>query len=230
MVQITPEIQMLDRVSGGHVYMILDNGITLIDAGMGHSEKRILEEIKKSGYGPADIRQIIVTHAHPDHIGGLKALRDISGARVMASAVDADAVEGTKPVPIPKSSFAMAFLLRLIRPFLRHVPCPVDVRLRDKDVIPVLGGLVVVELPGHTPGNIGLYCPSKNVLFSGDTLRMKGDEFIEPLNYQGNETQSLASIKKMGSLDYEVMLSGHDQPILTGAAKKVAGFAEKLSH
>jgi glyoxylase-like metal-dependent hydrolase (beta-lactamase superfamily II) len=88
---------------------------------------------------------------------------------------------------------------------------------------------VVVELPGHTPGNIGLFSPSKKVLFSGDTLRMKGDEFIKPINYEGEKVQSLASIKKMGSLDYEIMLSGHNKPIMAGAAKKVAAYAEKLS-
>ena len=229
MVQITPEVHMIDRVSGGHVYLILDDGITLIDAGMGHSEKRILEAIKKSGYYPTDIKRIIITHAHPDHIGGLKALRDVSQAQVLAGASDADAIEGTKPVPIPTTSWPMAVLLLLLRPILKHVPSPVDVRLKEGDSIPVMGGLIVVELPGHTPGNIGLHCPSKKVLFSGDTLRMKGNEFIKPLNYSGNKAQSLASIIKMGTLDFEIMLSGHDRPILNGAAKKVADFAEKLS-
>ena len=109
----------------------------------------------------------------------------------------------------------------LVRMF-RSKPATVDRRLKDGDIIPVLGGLVVVGLPGHSPGNIGLYCPSQKLLFSSDTLRMKGDDFIKPLNYDAEKAMSLESIKKMGCLNYEIMLSGHDKPIMAGAAKKVA--------
>ena len=71
--QITPEIHMVDGVRGAHVYIILDNGVTLVDAGMGGSHKPILKAIKDLGYGPYDIKRIIITHAHIDHI--LQALK-----------------------------------------------------------------------------------------------------------------------------------------------------------
>lgn len=79
-----------------------------------------------------------------------------------------------------------------------------------------MGGLVVLGLPGHSPGNIGLYCPSKKLLFSGDTVLMKGDDFIKPLNYDEEKARSLASIKNIGALDYEIMLSGHNKPLMSG--------------
>ncbi len=229
MTEIIPGIYQVDGTRGAHVYVIIDNGITLIDTGMGGNDKKILDMVKGLGYGPSDIKQIIITHSHMDHTGSLRALKDATKATVMAGEADADEIEGKKPMVVPKMPMPLGLIIPILRLFIKTKPAPVDRRLKDGDVIPVLGGLVVVGLPGHSPGNIGLFSPSKKLLFSSDTLRMKGDEFIKPLNYDAEKAQSLASIKKMGSLDYEIMLSGHNKAIMTGAAKKVAAYAEKLS-
>ncbi len=228
MTQITQEIYVVDGVKGAHVYVIIDNGVTLVDAGMGGSQKPILKAIKYLGYGPSDIKRIIITHAHIDHILGLKALCDMSKAKVLASEADADTIEGKKPLFFPKMNLPNSLLLVLLRPFIKYAPATVDQRLKDGDTIPVLGGLTVLGLPGHSPGNIGLYCPSKKLLFSSDTLGMKGGDFVKPLNYDVEKEKSLASIKKIGALDYEIMLPGFNDPIMSGAAKKVAAYAEKL--
>lgn len=220
---------MVDGIRGCHVYIIVDDGITIVDTGMGGNEKTILSTVKALGYGPSDIKRIIITHSHMDHIGSLRALSDASKATVLAGDADADVIEGKKPAIAPKMPMPIGLVMPLLLRLFKSEPVPVDRRLKDGDKIPVLGGLMTVGLPGHSPGNIGLYCPSQKLLFSSDTLRMKGDEFIKPLNYDVEKAMSLGSIKKMGSLDYEIMLSGHNRPIMTGAAKKVAAYAEKLS-
>lgn len=229
MTEIIPGVYQVDGIRGCHAYIIVDNGITVIDTGMSGNVKTILSTIKSLGYGPSDVKRIIVTHSHMDHTGSLKALKDETKALVMAGEADADVIEGKKPMVVPKMPLLIRLLVPLLMPFLKGKPAPVDLRLKDGDKIPVLGELIVVGLPGHSPGNIGLYSPSKKLLFSSDTLRMKGDEFIKPLNYEGDKAQSLASIKKMGSLDYEIMLSGHNDPIMAGASRKVAAYADKLS-
>jgi glyoxylase-like metal-dependent hydrolase (beta-lactamase superfamily II) len=229
MTEIMPEIYMADGIRGCNVYVIVDDGITLVDTGMGGNDGTILGTVKGLGYGPSDIKSIIITHCHMDHIGSLHALRGASKATIMASDADADVIEGKKPLIAPKMPLPVGLIVPLLIRFFKHEPTPVDRRLKDGDTIPVLDGLVVVALPGHSPGNIGLYSPSKKLLFSSDTLRMKGDEFIKPLNYDAEKALSLASIKKMGSLDYGIMLSGHNKPIMADASKKVAAYAEKLS-
>jgi glyoxylase-like metal-dependent hydrolase (beta-lactamase superfamily II) len=227
--QVIPGVHLVDGIRGSNVYVIVDDGITLVDTGMGGNSKAILGAVKGLGYGPEDIKRIIITHCHIDHIGSLYALQGASKAAVMAGEDDADVIEGKKPMTVPKMPLPMSLILPLLRPLFKSAPVPVDKRLKDGDSIPVLGGLVVVGLPGHSPGNIGLYSPSKRLIFSSDTLRMKGDEFIKPLNYDVEKARSLASIKKMGSLDYDIMLSGHNRPIMAGANKKVAAYAESLS-
>lgn len=229
MTEIIPGIYMADGIRGCHVYAIVDNGVTIVDTGMGGNDKKILDMIKGLGYGPSDVKRIIITHCHMDHTGSLKALKDETKAVVMAGEADSDVIEGKKPMEVPKMPMPMGLLVPLLMPFFKGKPAPVDQRLKDGDTIPVLGGLKVVGLPGHSPGNIGLYSPSKKLLFSSDTLRMKDGEFTRPLNYDNFKDQSLGSIKKMGSLDYEIMLSGHNDPIMAGASKKVAAYAEKLS-
>ena len=228
MTEVIPGIYLVDGFTGSNVYVIVDDGVTLVDTGMGGREKPILNTVKGLGFGPADIKYILITHAHLDHTGGLRALRDASKATVMAGEADSDVIEGKKPMTVPKMRRPLGLIGPLLLRIFKSSPAPVDRRLKDGDTIPVLGGLVVVGLPGHSPGNIGFYSPSKKLLFSSDTLRMRGDEFIKPLNYDAEKARSLASIKKMGSLDYEIMLSGHDRPIMAGAAKKVAAYAEKL--
>src|SRR5271157_5060766 len=227
MTEVIPGIFMVDGIRGCKVYVVVDDGITIIDTGMGGNDKKILDMIKGLGYGPSDIKRIIITHCHMDHTGSLHALSEATKATVKAG--DADAIEGTRPMTVPKMPLPLSLIVPILRHLIKTVPAHVDRRLKDGDTIPVLGGLVVVGLPGHSPGNIGLYSPSKKLLFSSDTLRMKGDEFIKPLNYDGKKAQCLASIKKMGSLDYEIMLSGHAKPIMAGASKKVAAYAEQLT-
>ena len=229
MTEIIPGVHKVDGIRGANAYLIADSGVTVVDTGMGDNSKAILDAVKGLGYAPGDVKHVVITHCHMDHTGSVASLREATGAKVMIGEADADALEGKAPQPAPKMPLPLNLIIPIARRFMKFKPSPVDVRLKDGDIIPVLGGVTVLDLPGHSPGNLGLYCPAQKLMFSGDTLRMKGDDFIEPLNYKAEKAQCLASIKKMGSVDYEIMLSGHSPPILRKASKKVAAYAEKLS-
>src|SRR5579864_1908568 len=69
---------------------------TLIDTGLPGSADKILQAIRGLGKQPTDIRHIILTHAHPDHIGSLAAIKRISGADAYMHSIDAPiATSGT---------------------------------------------------------------------------------------------------------------------------------------
>src|SRR3712207_9284971 len=87
----------------GRVYAIEDpDALTLIDAGLSFAPARIIRQLAAAGYAPGDVRRILVTHAHPDHVGGLPKLKALTGAEVIASAEEQPVIEGRAPVARPQ--------------------------------------------------------------------------------------------------------------------------------
>jgi glyoxylase-like metal-dependent hydrolase (beta-lactamase superfamily II) len=66
------------------------DGCALIDTGVSGSVGAVLRALHALGKQPGDVRHIIVTHAHPDHIGSLAPLKKITGAEVYIHPLDAD--------------------------------------------------------------------------------------------------------------------------------------------
>ena len=68
------------------------DGCALVDAGLPGRDVDILRGVAAAGWRPTDIRHLIVTHAHPDHIGSLAAVRAATGAAVYCHPADAPIV------------------------------------------------------------------------------------------------------------------------------------------
>ena len=154
-------------------YILVDSdGLTIIDTGLPHSEKKILSYVARLGKSAHDVKRIVVTHSDLDHIGSLAALKKITGARTYASRIEADAIASGHPSrQIKSSGFSMMRLVfSLFRPFMKAAPFQVDEILTADLVMPLLGGLRVVDTAGHTPGHVSLFAPAAGILFSGDSL------------------------------------------------------------
>ncbi len=173
-----------------------------------------------------DIKQVVITHAHPDHMQCLAEIVSMSSAKVMIGKEDADVMSGARPIPIPKGPIGLVF--RMLAPMMRFEPVPVDVGLKDGDTVDVLGGLKVVSLKGHTPGNIGLVHPSSGIMFSSDTVSNRKDRLGPPALYKQNEEECFRAIQRLSELNIEIMLPGHGPPIRPNASKKVRTFLEEL--
>ena len=172
------------------------------------------------------MRQIVITHHHADHTGGLAELVERTGAQVMVHALDAPVVRGERPPPGPSSG-------GLLKPLLGRMAAGapaarVDRELADGDEIDALDGMRVVHTPGHTPGSICLYCPQRRLLFTGDAaanifrLGPALGWFTE------DAAQAKESIRKLAALDFEAAFFGHGRPIEKDAALRFRRFADKL--
>jgi glyoxylase-like metal-dependent hydrolase (beta-lactamase superfamily II) len=85
-------------VLGANVYLLLDDGLTLVDTGLKGRYRSILKKVKRLGFSPSDISDIIITHHHADHVGSLARLKELTGARVIAHPGDAPYIDGRLPL------------------------------------------------------------------------------------------------------------------------------------
>ncbi|WP_099224355.1 MBL fold metallo-hydrolase [Listeria costaricensis] len=184
-----------------------DDRLTLIDTGIGRSGKGIVEEIKKTG---ANLTHIILTHGHSDHVGGLK--------EILLAFPDAEVAISKREVKLFKQKDLFAFEAQQpVRGSFPKMGLPVrpDRLLKDGDMI---GSLIVIETPGHTPGSISLYDERNGHLFVGDLLQTRGGlticgvpnwRFPFPKMGSWDLETSIASVQKILSYQPTLLATGH---------------------
>lgn len=145
-----------------------DGQVALIDAGMKNTPKRITEALASIGSDPSDVTKIVLTHAHPDHAGGLAETAARTGADVAAHRDDARAVRDGKVPPRDPATLTGRLLDRL--PGGGFPAADVAVELADGDVLDVAGGLEVIHTPGHSPGHMALLHQPTGTLITGDSI------------------------------------------------------------
>jgi glyoxylase-like metal-dependent hydrolase (beta-lactamase superfamily II) len=228
--ELAPGIHRID-LGASNAYLVVDDaGLALVDTGLPGSGKKILALIGALGRRPEEITRIILTHQHPDHIGGVADLVAASGAEVWAHPLDTRAIEGTGKRDAPKGPLGLAFNMFII-PRLRSVQ--VTHPMSDGETLPILaseGGLRVVATPGHTLGHISLYLAARKLLFAGDVLRHSGEKIVpSPAMFNRDQAQALRSFANLTRLEIEASLPGHGAPIMRGAGVRLAQTAEALT-
>jgi glyoxylase-like metal-dependent hydrolase (beta-lactamase superfamily II) len=104
------------------------------------------------------VKQILITHAHIDHIAGAARLKQITGAPILYNPRD---------LPLVKMMDMQAGWLGMPTPEV-HAP---DDTLEDGRVIAITGLTGnILHTPGHTQGSVCLHLPAQNLLLAGDTL------------------------------------------------------------
>jgi glyoxylase-like metal-dependent hydrolase (beta-lactamase superfamily II) len=221
--EIVPGIHQVDGVNG-NCFIIVRDELTLIDTGMPKNSAKIVKYIQDIlKRKPSDIKTIVLTHFHVDHVGDAFDLKKLSGAKVAIHEADADYVAGRKTQPVPRGVRGMIIKV-LMSLFFRSKPVEPDIKLCDRDII---AGLATIHTPGHTPGSICLFDPASKILFAGDLLRFNGINIkMGPLPLYPSEVQK--SINKIAAIDFDIMLSGHGIPLRPDASVKVREFAKSL--
>ncbi len=198
-----------------------DGQVTLVDAGLKRATKAVVAGLAHLGAGPSDVTRILVTHAHPDHIGGLAGLRGRTGATVAVHERDAAYVrEGRGPVLDRRTLGG-----RLFRRNGRSAPTPVDDELADGQLLDVAGGVRVVHTPGHTPGHVALLHEPSRVLITGDSIFNVFSRMRWPVaSFCTDVALTRQTADRLGELDYDVAAFTHGPEIRDGAREAVRGF------
>lgn len=194
---------------GTNCYIVYCNNTkegVVIDPG-GDGEK-IIEVIKKN---EIDIKYILNTHGHHDHIGANKILKEYTNKDLLIHENDSEMLTSSK------DNFSL---------FLGEVDCgpAADGYLKEGDIVKFGEcSLEVIHLPGHTPGGIGFYSEKEGILFSGDTLFYGsiGRTDLPNSDYQ-DMTKSLARLMKYP--DETIVFPGHGPKTSIATEKQINPF------
>lgn len=197
------------------------DGLVLIDAGFPDKTDTILGAMRDLGHAPGDLKHIVLTHAHPDHIGSLAALVRATGAQTWMHPLDAPIAErgsGFRPMKAAPELLKKLLFLAFSRSNATVEPARIDHLIGDNQILPLAGGLRAVHMPGHCAGQVALLWEGHDVLFTGDTCaNILG--LGAPLGYEDRE-EGERSQKKLAGLDFRIACFGHGKAIVDDAAKR----------
>jgi glyoxylase-like metal-dependent hydrolase (beta-lactamase superfamily II) len=227
-VEITPGIR---RVGPGliNVYLVEEAGeVTIVDAGAPGYWNALPAELAAMGRTLADVRAVVLTHAHLDHVGFAERLRRERGVPVRVHELDAALARhpGTprldqhklRPFPI------LRFLAHaLANGMLRSTPILEVSTFSDGATLDVPGALRVIHVPGHSEGSAALHVPSRDAVFIGDAFVMldhvSGDTGPRIGPFNANVRQAYESLTRLDRIDARLVLPGHGQPWTAGLSE-----------
>ncbi len=201
-------------IPDSHTYVLGDPGsgdVTIIDVGlMGKADYKLVS-IQKLGFDLKEISRILMTHTHLDHIGCLpEFLREVPDADLW--------VHEEEAIPLEQGDERTVYGMEMFKGMCQAqygikdgtFQFTVTRKLKDGDVLD-LGGAKwqVLHIPGHSAGSIALYDASRKILIPGDTVY--ADYAIGRFDLHGaSGAQLKESLKKLGELEVEVLLPGHN--------------------
>ncbi len=179
-----------------NTYIVTDtdtNECIVIDPAI--EDKAILDAVEGK-----NVKYILLTHGHFDHIGGAKMLQDKTCAPVCIHRLEEPQIKASTNAQMAMEIMGMGF-----------TPFKSDLLLEEDDVLPFGNETIkVLHTPGHTPGGICYIFENTRLLFTGDTLLHLT---VGCTSWPGGNTRdALSSISKIAKLDGDyIMYGGHDK-------------------
>lgn len=220
---LTDQIHVL-HLGKVNAYLVDHGDLTLIDTGYQGSDSKILEYVRKLGKEPESIKNILLTHLHPDHAGGAAALAERTQAAVWMHPTDAALLEQgisfRKEAEIAPGLHNRLIYNMIIKSSPKNVPAlEVHHQMEEGQELPLGAGFKVYHVPGHSKGQVVLlYGGAGGVLFGAD---IASNFFqIAYMPFYENLAQGKQDIAKISQLEFDKLLLGHGSPVMSRASTK----------
>lgn len=194
-----------------------DDGLALVDAGFVHHAPAVLEVIDSIGRSPQELRLAVVTHAHPDHFGGLASLLDSASFEVRCHPAHVEALAAGAAIYSPGLkawSRAYMAIAHVSLKYMRFRGIPSAMPIGDGESLHRLGlpGRVY-HTPGHSEGCLSVVLDDGSAL-TGDLIQGPRRRGRAPeLSAMGKDPGlMLASWRRLLSLGIERVLPAHGAP------------------
>jgi glyoxylase-like metal-dependent hydrolase (beta-lactamase superfamily II) len=203
------------------------DGIALIDAGWDdeRSWQALLAGLGTAGFAIGDVRAVMVTHFHADHLGLANRVREASGAWVALHRLDAQTAIPPGDVAeignmmrshlegngMPASTAATVVRSTPFERFAKRTA--IDVLLEDDETVRLPGlDLSVIWTPGHSPGHSCFFEPNRRLLFSGDHIlpRITPQVAVFRLEDDNPLEAFLASLERLEQFEVDEVLPAHE--------------------
>lgn len=242
---IAPGIHYVEHART-NVYLVEDDdGVLLVDTGLPRSKGLLLEALSRIGRSVQDIRAVVLTHGHFDHVGTAQHLRSQYGVPVYCHPDDAHIAAHPYSYRHERSPFLYPLRYPRAIPGLLRMSAAGAVAVKGiRDTLPLTpevasglpGSPLLVPTPGHTEGHCGLHFPDRDSVISGDALVTRdpytgrpGPQVVSKAATADMAT-ALRSLEALRSTSARTVLPGHGFPWLAGAESAVAHAIEVGGH
>ena len=231
---VAPGIHRVE--TGGFVnwYLIEDGGrVTAVDAGLPTSWEFLHEALSGVGRILGDLDAVVLTHAHPDHLGFAEQARHELAIPVLIHEDEVWLAQHPlrykyerSPLRYGRNLEPLRNLATIVRSGALWTRRIVELQpFTDGETLAVAGAPRVVHTPGHTFGHCALHLPDRDVLLTGDALITRSpytpDEGPQLMARAGtaDSAQAVRSLERIEERGAGTLLPGHGEPWLGGAAE-----------
>jgi hydroxyacylglutathione hydrolase len=198
---------------GVNSYLIkTEAGYFLIDTGIAKKRDQLEREIVEAGCRPGDLKLIIITHGHIDHVGNAAYLRDRYGAKIAMHRGDSSMVESGDMFVDTRGGVMIGLVGSLMKilglsDYERITP---DIYLEDNQNLSTYGlDAAVIHTPGHSEGSICIHTVEGD-LFCGDLFNNTKKPEKASIIQEPDKLE--ASVEKLGALEFKTIYPGHGKP------------------
>ncbi len=205
------------RTAGSNAYLIRGReGPVLVDTCRLKNARHVLRTLHESGYSPADIRLIVITHVHYDHVSGLSVLQKLSGAPVLVHEKEMGLLEqGNTRLPAGANGFA-DWLSKMGNQYFpgigKFTPSHANLVLCQRfDLVPFGVDGYVLSTPGHTAGSVSVVLNEGSAIV-GDSCIYAIEDFVLP-PFANDLPVLLETWRMLAGLNCHTYWPGHGKPI-----------------